>query len=109
MANTRHLTTQVEDHVRAALAERYGIHFVKRYLPLASGGRHELTPVAENGRIVASVKKRLRLDRRREQAVGQDREREVSNPRAAVILGAGWSVPAGDSRLLPVSPGRAAP
>lgn len=56
MANTRYLTTVVEEHVRAALAEHYGVPFGKRMLSLASGGQHEFDAVAEDGSLVASIK-----------------------------------------------------
>ncbi len=37
MANTRYLTTVVEQHVRTALAEQYAVPFTKRTLPLVKG------------------------------------------------------------------------
>ena len=56
MANTRYLTTVVEQHVRVALAAQYGIPFSKRMLPLVSGGQHEFDAVAEDGSLVAAIK-----------------------------------------------------
>lgn len=56
MANTRYLTTVVEEHVRRALGERHGLLFEKRRLPLTTGGLHEFDAVAADGSIVASIK-----------------------------------------------------
>lgn len=56
MANTSYLTTVVEEAVRAALAERHGVAFAKRRMPLLPGGLHEFDAVAENGSIIASIK-----------------------------------------------------
>ena len=56
VANTRYLTTIVEDHVRRALSERHGVIFEKRVLTLTTGGQHEFDAVAVDGSIVASIK-----------------------------------------------------
>jgi hypothetical protein len=56
VANTRILTTMVENHVRQALSERHGLSFEKQFLPLTTGGRHEFDAVAVDGSIVASIK-----------------------------------------------------
>ncbi len=56
MANTRYLTTVVEEHVRRALGDRHGVVFEKRRLPLTTGGLHEFDAVAADGSIVASIK-----------------------------------------------------
>lgn len=56
MANTRYLTTEVEDHVRKVLRKRFGTPFRKRVLDLTTGGRHEFDAVSDEGTIVASIK-----------------------------------------------------
>lgn len=56
MANTRYLTTIVEDHVRSVLAEHHGVPFEKRRMTLSTGGLHEFDAVAVDGSVVASVK-----------------------------------------------------
>src|SRR4051812_434502 len=56
MANTRYLTTMVEEHVRAALSVQYGVAFEKKVLPLVTGGHHEFDAVAVDGSIVGSIK-----------------------------------------------------
>src|SRR4051794_25144215 len=56
MANTRFLTTQVEEHVRSVLGERYGLDFTKERLPLTPGGTHEFDAVSSDRKIVASIK-----------------------------------------------------
>ncbi|MGH3881575.1 MAG: hypothetical protein ACRDSK_31520 [Actinophytocola sp.] len=56
MANTRYLTTAVEDEVRNRLSETHQVAFHKRTLRLQTGGDHEFDAVSDNGRIVASVK-----------------------------------------------------
>ncbi len=56
MANTRYLTTKVEDHVRKVLGERFGTPFRKRVLDPTTGGRHDFDAVSDDGTIVASIK-----------------------------------------------------
>jgi hypothetical protein len=56
MANTRYLTTIVEDCVRRTLGGRHGLVFEKRRLPLVTGGLHEFDAVAVDGSVVASIK-----------------------------------------------------
>ena len=56
MAKTSYLTTVVEEAVRATLAQRHGVAFTKRRMPLLPGGLHEFDAVAEDGSIVASIK-----------------------------------------------------
>lgn len=56
MANTRYLTTEVENYVRQSLEERFGVAFHKRVLNLTTGGRHEFDAVSPDGQIVASIK-----------------------------------------------------
>jgi len=56
MADTRFLTTIVEDFVRNRLAVDHGVSFTKRRLPLTVGGDHEFDAVSEDGTIVASIK-----------------------------------------------------
>lgn len=56
MANTRYLTTEVEDFVRAHLALTHGVRFQKRFLMLKTGGMHEFDAVSEDDAIVASIK-----------------------------------------------------
>lgn len=46
MANTRYLTTVVEDYVRKRLAVEFGLPFEKRTLPLRPGGCHEFDAVS---------------------------------------------------------------
>jgi hypothetical protein len=55
VADTRYLTA-AENNVRDVLAERYGVTFHKRRLPLVTGGNHEFDAVSEDGEIVASIK-----------------------------------------------------
>jgi len=56
LANTRILTTDVEEHVRSALSDRFGQPFTERFLTLATGGSHEFDAVSDDLMIVASVK-----------------------------------------------------
>lgn len=57
MANTHEIKRQIEPYVRGRLAERFGVTFSKRMLPLAGcKGVHEFDAVSEDGKIVASVK-----------------------------------------------------
>lgn len=56
MANTRYLTTEVEEYVRKSLQERFGTKFHKRVLDLMTGGHHEFDAVSDDGKIVASIK-----------------------------------------------------
>jgi hypothetical protein len=56
MANTRYLTTAVEDEVRHSLSERHQTSFHRRTMRLQAGGEHEFGAVSDNGRIVASIK-----------------------------------------------------
>lgn len=56
MANTRYLTTEVENYVRSHLARKYRMQFSKMVLPLTVGGRHEFDAVAADLSIVASIK-----------------------------------------------------
>jgi len=56
MANTRYLTSAVEDGVRHRLSEHYQTSFHRRTLRLQTGGEHEFGAVSDNGRIVASIK-----------------------------------------------------
>lgn len=52
MANTSYLTTVVEEAVRAALAERHGVAFAKRRMPLLPGELHEFDADRNLGRKV---------------------------------------------------------
>jgi hypothetical protein len=56
MANTRYLTTVVENEVRAFLSARHGVAFMKRPLPLTTGGRHEFDAVSDDRSVIASIK-----------------------------------------------------
>lgn len=56
MANTRYLTSAVEDAVGHRLSELYQTSFHRRRLRLQTGGEHEFDAVSDNGRIVASIK-----------------------------------------------------
>jgi hypothetical protein len=56
MADTRFLTTVVEQHVRAVLAAEQAIGFTKKPVVLRTGGRHEFDAVADDGSVVASIK-----------------------------------------------------
>jgi hypothetical protein len=57
MANTHEIKRQIEPFVRGWLAERFGVTFSKRVLPLTGcAGVHEFDAVSEDGKIVASVK-----------------------------------------------------
>jgi hypothetical protein len=56
MANTRYLTTAVEDEVRHSLSERHQSSFHRRTMRLQTGGEHEFGAVSDNGRIIASIK-----------------------------------------------------
>jgi len=56
MVNTRYLTTAVEDHVRDVLSAEHQVVFGKQRLRLQPGGYHEFDAVADNGRVVASIK-----------------------------------------------------
>ncbi|HEV7649657.1 MAG TPA: hypothetical protein VGP26_16045 [Actinophytocola sp.] len=56
MANTRYLTSAIEDEVRHRLSELYQNSFHRRRLQLQTGGEHEFDAVSDNGRIVASIK-----------------------------------------------------
>jgi len=56
MADTTVLTREVEDFVRAHLAEQHGQAFGKRFLVLRTGGKHEFDAVSEDGSIIASIK-----------------------------------------------------
>lgn len=56
MADTRYLTTVVEDYVRGRLEQFYGVKFTKQFLQLSTGASHEFDAVAADGSIVASIK-----------------------------------------------------
>lgn len=56
MAELNILGTEVEEHVRAALSDEFGIGFAKRSLPLKSGGTFSFDAVSADGRIVVSIK-----------------------------------------------------
>jgi hypothetical protein len=56
MANSRYLTTAVEDEVRHSLSEQYQTSFHRRTMRLQTGGEHEFGAVSDNGRVVASIK-----------------------------------------------------
>jgi hypothetical protein len=56
VANTRILTTAVEEHVRTTLHRKHGVAFAKRRLRLTSGGLHEFDAVSDDGQFVASIK-----------------------------------------------------
>jgi len=56
MANTRYLTTVVENEVREFLSARHGVAFTKQPLQLISGGRHEFDAVSDDRSIIASIK-----------------------------------------------------
>ena len=56
VADTRYLTKEVEDFVRAGLRQRHGIEFSKRKLRLTTEGEHEFDAVSADGKIVASIK-----------------------------------------------------
>jgi hypothetical protein len=56
MANTRLLTTEVENYVRSVLQEKHGIEFTKQRLELLSGGVHEFDAVSSDRTIVTSIK-----------------------------------------------------
>ena len=56
MANTRLLTTEVEDYVRAALQKKHGLKFSKQRLHLLTGGVHEFDAVSSDHSIVTSIK-----------------------------------------------------
>jgi hypothetical protein len=53
MANTRFLSTVVEDYVRGVLARRHGQEFERRKVPLVTGGLREFGAVSEDATIVA--------------------------------------------------------
>ena len=56
MADTRYLTTTVEDYVRSVLAQKHGTTFEKVSLTLTTGGKHEFDAVSADRAIVASIK-----------------------------------------------------
>lgn len=56
MADTRYLTTVVEDYVRSQLEIRYGVRFTKQRLRLRTRGHHEFDAVSDDRAIVASIK-----------------------------------------------------
>jgi hypothetical protein len=56
VADTSYLRREVENYVRAQLAEEFGQHFTAEFLSLAPGGRHEFDAVAADRSVVASVK-----------------------------------------------------
>jgi hypothetical protein len=56
LADTRLLTTDVEDYVRQVLTKRHGQLFRKQSLLLRSGGRHEFDAVSKDTSVVASIK-----------------------------------------------------
>lgn len=56
MADTSYLRREVENYVRARLAEEFGQPFKAEFLPLRSRGRHEFDAVASDRTVVASVK-----------------------------------------------------
>jgi hypothetical protein len=56
MANTRLLSTAVEDHVRHVLGQRYGADFERRQVRLMTGGLREFGAVATDASVVASIK-----------------------------------------------------
>ena len=56
MANTRMLTTAVEEYVRTALHAEHRVPFTEQRLALVGGGLHEFDAVSTDGRIIAPIK-----------------------------------------------------
>ena len=56
MADTTYLKYKVEEYVRSALQEEYGVAFTSKILTLSTSGTHEFDAVSEDGTVVAAVK-----------------------------------------------------
>ncbi len=55
-ADTTYLKYKVEEYVRNALQEEYGVAFTSKILTLSTGGTHEFDAVSEDGTVVAAIR-----------------------------------------------------